>query len=194
MLGGIDMQSFCYGLTAFLFCAAIIFGCQKIKNLARRAARREGHKTCSGKENEGVWFIMPKKIILFFLTAALLSILTGCDGNTASFVDQSSDTTSALQDAFDTSVMAEAYTNELFASMLSKEGISQYEILLTTGGFITSDPLVYISGYQYSYDGKKEVYGYKLQLNDDGSTFTVLEEGVEIGEFVCLSESPSAEG
>ena len=73
---------------------------------------------------------MPKKIILFFLTAALLSILTGCDGNTASFVDQSSDTTSALQDAFDTSVKAEAYTNELFASMLSKEGISQYEILL----------------------------------------------------------------
>ena len=54
---------------------------------------------------------MPKKIILFFLTAALLSILTGCDGNTASFVDQSSDTTSALQDAFDTSVKAEAYTN-----------------------------------------------------------------------------------
>ena len=87
---------------------------------------------------------MPKKIILFFLTAALLSILTGCDGNTASFVDQSSDTTSALQDAFDTSVKAEAYTNELFASMLSKEGISQYEILLTTGGFITSDPLVCI--------------------------------------------------
>ena len=38
---------------------------------------------------------MPKKIILFFLTAALLSILTGCDGNTASFVDKSSDTTSA---------------------------------------------------------------------------------------------------
>ena len=71
---------------------------------------------------------MPKKIILFFLTAALLSILTGCDGNTASFVDQSSDTTSALQDAFDTSVKAEAYTNELFASMLSKEGISQPRI------------------------------------------------------------------
>ena len=137
---------------------------------------------------------MLKKIILFFLTAALLSILTGCDGNAASFVDQSSDTTSALQDAFDTSVKAEAYTNELFTSMLSKEGISQYEILLTTGGFITSDPLIYISGYQYSYDGKKEVYGYKLQLNDDGSTFTVLEEGVEVGEFVCLSESPSAEG
>ena len=109
-------------------------------------------------------------------------------------MDQSSDTTSALQDAFDTSVKAEAYTNELFASMLSKEGISQYEILLTTGGFITSDPLVYISGYQYSYDGKKEVYGYKLQLNDDGSTFTVLEEGVEIGEFVCLNESSSAKG
>ena len=137
---------------------------------------------------------MPKKIILFFLTVALLSILAGCDGNTASSVDQSSDTTSALQDAFDTSVKAETYTNKLFTSMLSKEGISQYELLLTTGGFITSDPLVYISGYQYSYDGKKDVYGYKLQLNDDGSTFTVLEEGVEVGEFVCLSESPSAEG
>ena len=135
-----------------------------------------------------------EKIILFFLTAALLSILAGCDGNTASFVDQSGDTASALQDAFDTSVKAEAYTNELFTSMLSEEGISQYEILLTTGGFITSDPLVYISGYQYSYDGKNAVYGYKLQLNDDGSTFTVLEEGVEIGEFVCLNESSSAKG
>ena len=77
--------------------------------------------------------------------------------------------------------------------MLSEEGISQYEILLTTGGFITSDPLVFISGYQYAYDGKETVYGYKLQLNDDGSTFTVLEEGVEIGEFVCLNESSSAE-
>ena len=70
---------------------------------------------------------MPKKTILFFLTAALLSILAGCDGNTASFVDQSGDTASALQDAFDTSVKAEAYTNELFTSMLSEEGISQYE-------------------------------------------------------------------
>lgn len=137
---------------------------------------------------------MPKKIIVFFLTAALLSILAGCDGNTVSFVDQSGDTAPALQDAFDTSVKAESYTSELFTSMLSKEGISQYEILLTTGGFITSDPLIYISGYQYSYDSKEAVYGYKLQFNDDGSTFTVLEEGVEIGEFVCLNESSSAEG
>lgn len=70
---------------------------------------------------------MPQKIILFLLTTALLSILAGCDGNTASFVDQSGDTASALQDAFDTSVKAEAYTNELFTSMLSEEGISQYE-------------------------------------------------------------------
>ena len=96
---------------------------------------------------------------LFLLTTAVLSILAGCDGNTASFVDQSGDTASALQDAFDTSVKAEAYTNELFTSMLSEEGISQYEILLTTGGFITSDPLVYISGYQYSYDGKTRYTG-----------------------------------
>lgn len=137
---------------------------------------------------------MPKKIMLFFLTAAVLSILAGCDGNTASSAGQSGDTAFVLQDAFDISVKAEAYTNELFTSMLSEEGISQYEILLTTGGFITSDPLVFVSGYQYSYDGKKEVHGYKLQLNDDGSTFTVLEEGVEVGEFVCLSESPSPEG
>lgn len=54
MLGGIDMQSFYYGLTAFLFCAALVFWCQKIKNLAQRAARREGHKICARKENEGV--------------------------------------------------------------------------------------------------------------------------------------------
>ena len=42
------------GLTAFLFGAAILVGCQEIKNLARRAACREDHKICARKENEGV--------------------------------------------------------------------------------------------------------------------------------------------
>ena len=136
---------------------------------------------------------MKQKIILLLIVLAIVSIFTGCNSSTAPSVSQGSEASAVLQDVFDTSVKAEAYTSELFASMLSKEGISQYEILLTTGGFITSDPLVFISGYQYAYDGKEMVYGYKLHLNDDGSTFTLLEEGVEIGEFVCLNKSPSAE-
>lgn len=136
---------------------------------------------------------MLRKSMLFFLSTVLLAVLAGCDNNTVFPVAQNSDTASVLQDAFDISAKAEAYTNELFTSMLSEQGISQYEILLTTNGFLTGDPLIYISGYQYSCNGKKAVYGYKLQLNDNGSTFTVLEEGVEIGEFVCLNEGPTVE-
>ena len=130
---------------------------------------------------------MKRIIMLFLIASAFVSILAGCNSNTAPSVSQDKEASAALQAAFDTSVEAEAYTRERFTAMLSEEGISQYEILLTTGGFITSDPLVYISGYQYSYDGKEAVYGYKLQVNDDGPTFTVLEEGVEVGEFVCLN-------
>ena len=136
---------------------------------------------------------MKQKIMLFLIGSAIASILAGCSSNAGLFVSQNSETSFALQDAFDVSVKAEEYTNKLFTYMLSEEGVSQYEILLKTSGFITSDPLVYIAGYQYSYDGKEAVYGYKLQLNDGGAAFTVLEEGVETGEFVCLSESPSAE-
>ncbi len=135
---------------------------------------------------------MKQKIMVLLIASAFVSVLAGCSSATAPSVSQGGEASFVLQAAFDTSGKAEAYTSELFAAMLSEEGISQYEILLTAGGFIASDPLVYISGYQYSYDGKKGVYGYKLQVNDDGPTFTVLEEGAEIGEFVCLSESSSA--
>ena len=136
---------------------------------------------------------MKQKIMLFLVGAVIASILAGCSGNAGLSVCQSSEASAAFQDAFDMSVKAEAYASERFTSMLLEEGISQYEILLTTGGFITDDPLVYIAGYQYRYDGKEAVYGYKLQLNDDGATFAVLEGGVEAGEFACLSESPSTE-
>lgn len=97
---------------------------------------------------------MKRTILLFLIASAFVSILAGCNSNTAPSVSQDREASVALQAAFDTSVEAEAYTRERFTAMLSEEGISQYEILLTTGGFITSDPLVYISGYQYSYDGK----------------------------------------
>ncbi len=137
---------------------------------------------------------MKQKIILFLIAAAFSSILAGCNSNAAPSVSPSSETDIALLKVFDVSIEAEAYTSQLFTSMLSEKNISQYEILLTSGGFITSDPLVFISGYQYAYDGKEAVYGYKLRLNDDGVSFTVLEEGPEAGEFVCLNESPSTEG
>lgn len=120
---------------------------------------------------------MKKKTgISICILAVLALMLAGCGKDDDGNVD--------MQPVYDISVQAEAYTKPLFEAMLSEKGITDYEITLTSGGFITDDPLVFIAGYRYTYDGKEAVYGYKLSLNDDGKTFTVLEESVEAGEFV----------
>lgn len=66
--------------------------------------------------------------------------------------------------------------------MLAGKGIVDYDIELTSGGFITSDPIVYVVGYRYMYNGVTDLYGYKLKQAESG--FTVLEEGYEVGKFV----------
>ena len=87
-----------------------------------------------------------------------------------------------VQAAFDNSFVAREFTDELLDEMLKQSGVKSYEIELTAGGFITDDPLIYLVAYQYHYNDKNEVYGYKLQQVN--STFTVLEEGSEVGMFI----------
>lgn len=121
---------------------------------------------------------------LLLIAAMSMSILVGCESHAQHASESGQDSDVAVQEAFDRSVDAEAYTQELFEAMLSEKGISLYEITLTSGGFITGETLVFVAGYRYTYDGQKAVYGYKVALNDDGVSFSVLEEGVDVGEFV----------
>lgn len=127
---------------------------------------------------------MKKKAIGIFIATILALTLGGCGKDTSLGTIQNDDTVIALQHTFDMSTQAQAYTDKLFESMLSEKGITKYKIELTSGGFITGDPVSFVSGYRYTYDGKEDVYGYKLSLNDDATTFTVLEEGVDAGEFI----------
>lgn len=125
------------------------------------------------------------QVFPFMLIAAMsMSVLAGCESRVQHASEGSQDSDAAVQEVFDRSVDAEAYTQELFEAMLSEKGISQYEITLTSGGFITGDPLVFVTGYHYTYDDQEAVYGYKVTLNDDGVSFSVLEEGDDVGEFV----------
>lgn len=115
------------------------------------------------------------------LAALLMALsLSGC----AAKIGQNDGINAGMQQAYDLSVEAEAYTQQLLESMLAEQGITEYQIEQTSGGFITDDPPVFITGYRYTHDGKEAVYGYKLSLNEDGKTFTVLEESEEAGEFV----------
>lgn len=70
--------------------------------------------------------------------------------------------------------------------MLKEQEITDYEIEETNYGFITDDPVIFIAGYRYICDGSEEVYGYKLRMNDD-QTFSVIEEGVQVGKFIMGS-------
>lgn len=130
---------------------------------------------------------MKKNAAWIFLAITLASAVAGCGNRMPSSTSPNNSTDGTyvdMQKVYDLSVEAEAYTHKLFEAMLSEKGISQYEITLTSGGFITNDPLIFIAGYQYTYDETDDVYGYKLSLNEDGTSFTVLEEGVDVGEFV----------
>lgn len=117
---------------------------------------------------------------LFMLT---LFILAGCSGKPAndnSTVDE--ELSAGMQAAYDNSVKARLFTDDLLDDMLSSSDIQEYTVELTSGGFITDESLTYIVGYRYTYDGITEVYGYKLIQT--GSGFSVIDESEEIGEFI----------
>ncbi len=67
---------------------------------------------------------------------------------------------SGFQDAYDISLNVKDYTEQLLKSMLESHGISYFEILETGCGFVTEDPLVFITGYRYSAREQETVYGY----------------------------------
>ena len=119
-----------------------------------------------------------KKSLLAAVFAVLILSLAGC------LPQQDSSTTSdaGFQTAFDNSVAASDFTDELLEDMLGQKGINNYEIELTSGGFITHDPVTYLVGYRYRCNDEIEVYGYKLRQTEDG--FTVLDEGPEVGAFI----------
>lgn len=58
-----------------------------------------------------------------------------------------------------------------------------YEITQTNYGFITGNTVVFAIGYQYMVDESEFLYGYKLEL-DENQTFTLLEEGESVGEYI----------
>jgi len=125
-----------------------------------------------------------KKAILT-ITLIMLIVLTGCS-NTTNSVSQTNSSAessdSAMQTAYDTSLDARTFTDSLLKEMLSKQGIADYVTDTTAGGFITSDPVIYMVGYRYTHNGQTDVYGYKLSQSKDG--FEVIAEGTEIGEVI----------
>ena len=119
-----------------------------------------------------------KKTILT-ITLAMLMLLTGCSGAGSG---DSSHPDSAMQAAYDASLDARDFADGLLKERLAEQGVADYTIDTTAGGFITSDPIVYTVGYCYTHDGQTEVYGYKLSQSESG--FDVIAEGTEIGEVV----------
>ena len=119
-----------------------------------------------------------KKSLLAAVFAVLILSLAGCLPQQ----DSSATSDAGVQTAFDNSVAASDFTDELLEDMLGQKGINNYEIELTSGGFITDDPVTYLVGYRYRCNDEIEVYGYKLRQTEDG--FTVLDEGPEVGAFI----------
>ena len=123
-----------------------------------------------------------KKAILIIILIMLMGF-TGCTNTTSTRQGSNAEQPdSAVQTAYDTSLDARTFTDTLLEEMLSKQGITDYTIDMTAGGFITSDPVIYMVGYRYTHNGQTDVYGYKLSQSGDG--FEVIGEGSEIGELI----------
>lgn len=123
-----------------------------------------------------------KKAILIIILIMLMGF-TGCTNTTSTRQGSNAEQPdSAMQTAYDTSLDARTFTDTLLEEMLSKQGITDYTIDMTAGGFITSDPVIYMVGYRYTHNGQTDVYGYKLSQSGDG--FEVIGEGSEIGELI----------
>ena len=123
------------------------------------------------------------KIAILIIILIMLMGFTGCTNTTSTRQGSNAEQPdSAMQTAYDTSLDARTITDTLLEEMLSKQGITDYTIDMTAGGFITSDPVIYMVGYRYTHNGQTDVYGYKLSQSGDG--FEVIGEGSEIGELI----------
>lgn len=119
-----------------------------------------------------------KKLIILWMTFVVVMSLAGCNRP-----DKTQDDKADMQFVADMVEKSKDYADSLFHEQLSNESESDYEIAQINYGFITDDPLIFIIGYEYTIDHSEYLYGYKLRLNED-LTFTVIEEGESIGEFI----------
>ena len=120
-----------------------------------------------------------KKLFILLIVFAMAFSLVGCN-NLAS---ENTGNNSGMQMAFDMSKKAGEYTQQLFRAHLEEQGVTNYTLTQINRGFITDNPVVFIVGYQYAIDDSESFYGYKLSW-DKEQTFTVLEEGVSVSEFI----------
>lgn len=119
-----------------------------------------------------------KKFIVLLATLVMAFALVSCNNS-----DVATDDNVNIQMATDMVEKAKEYVEPLFHEYLDSQSVTDYEITQTNYGFITDDPVVFIIGYQYTVDDSEFLYGYKLKLNEN-QTFTVLEEGKSVCEFI----------
>ncbi len=119
-----------------------------------------------------------KKIFVLLMTLGMVLTLAGCNPR-----DKATEDDAGMQIAADMSEKAKEYAAPLFLEYLKKQGVADYEITQTNFGFLTGDPVVFVVGYQYVVEDSEFLYGYKLKLNEN-QTFTLLEEGQSVGEFI----------
>ncbi len=119
-----------------------------------------------------------KRIFVLLMTLVMVLALVGCN-----HWDVATEDGADMQIAADMTEKAKEYTAPLFREYLKKQSVVDYEITQTNYGFITGNPVVFVVGYQYIVDDSEFLYGYKLKLNEN-QTFTLLEEGESVGEFI----------
>ena len=100
-----------------------------------------------------------RKSVWIVMAAVLAFSISGC----AEKQEPETGSDAGIQMAFDNSFAARDFTDGLLEELLEQKGIEDYEIELTSGGFITDDPVTYIVGYRYQHNGITETYGYKLK-------------------------------
>ena len=117
----------------------------------------------------------------------LCIVLSGCkDNNNNSIEFEHNEVMQALSDR---SYAAKTFAAPLFAEHMTSQDISDYTIEQSSYGFYTSEipDSVYVVGYLYSVNGSMEKYGYKIVV-DENENCSVLEEGVEVAEFLFSGE------
>lgn len=124
-----------------------------------------------------------KKIICIILGCMICFVLTGC----MSRLDDSTEVEAAavVQVLADRSHAAKEFAIPLFTEYMQTQKIVDYTIEQISAGFETDEvnENIYMVGFLYRADGNTGKYGYKIRI-DDNSICSVLDEGIEIAEFV----------
>ena len=130
---------------------------------------------------------MKRRTVFFMCICLLCIVLSGCkDNNNNSIEFEHNEVMQALADR---SYAAKTFADPLFAEHMTSQDISDYTIEQSSYGFYTSETpdSVYVVGYLYSVNGSMEKYGYKIVV-DENENCSVLEEGVEVAEFLFSGE------